>query len=45
MADRRPKGTAMREANNVTISEPTIRGQIPYSGGLYVGYQAEPKRN
>ncbi len=29
----------------VTISEPAISGQMPNSGGSYVGYHSEPKMN
>jgi hypothetical protein len=34
----------MREAKTVTIIEATISGNMPNSGGSYVGYQNFPKR-
>ncbi len=37
-------GTAIREDKTVTIRDPTIRGQIPYDGGSYVGYHSFPNR-
>jgi len=40
-----PMGTARISAPNVTYSEPTINGSIPYAGGSSVGNHSAPKRN